>query len=606
LSKPAPDSASTPSPAPLLFLAAVLTPIGAVGYLIYNGEVAGAAPIVTTILIEATLLLPAGAYAFGRIPGWWATRVWFWAWRPDRILLTIATAAAAALAGLTAVLATRTATPWLAYYTHPLWTAAWTAVGGCLAVWLFLGARVQLRRLARDRLLPDETLTARVVRAIRQAEAVDATRTVGVTLDTDRARPTATTRAIHAPHPVRDTYAYAVINRDRLITRDQHRVLNDWTDPNDQWLVLPKSAGAMRALVIAASGSGKTYLLVGLMLCAAAARWAALFIDLKGDPEDADHLVDVARTRPPHSTVTLINGGFRFFDAPNIASLRDRILALFPPATGADRYYAERRQQILGYVLDDNLPNPVTSLDDIERLFTLPDTLPDATRAKRALSNPTKNGTTDGQEVLNEVTNAIRSIRRHICLDTATGWSYASIEDNRELCALRLFPATNPVDKTFAELLLVALRQHMEHRMQARRKDTPLVCIIDEFPQMTAATDDAATTAAQLHETARSANVGLILAGQTVAGFSNDPNTQNRMLTTGTALIVGRSLDPEPVVKLAGTTMHLESSADPEGGLKSSRAQHTYRIHPDDVRHVETGGFWIIADGTTRRFNALA
>ena len=51
--------------------------------------------------------------------------------------------------------------------------------------------------------------------------------------------------------------------------------------------------------------------------------------------------------------------------------------------------------------------------------------------------------------------------------------------------------------------------------------------------------------------------------------------------------------------------MHLESSADPEGGLKSSRAQHTFRIHPEDVRQVEASGFWIIADGTTRRFNTL-
>lgn len=603
---PKPPPPGTPVPvAPLVSLLVLAAPPTLYGYLRYRDEVAGVAPIVSTVLLMAAVGAPIIGHICGRAPLWWTTRVWFWAWKPDRILLGIATAVAAALAAIGLAVAGSHHAPLTFYFQHPLWTATWTATAITGAGWTFLAARHRLRRIARDRLLPDETLTARVVRAIRRAEAVDATRSVGVELDTDRARPTLTAHTTHAPHRVGDTYAYAIINRDRLTTRDQHRILNDWTDPADRWLVIPRSAGALRALVIAASGSGKTYLLFGLMLCAAAARWPALFIDLKGDPDDADRLVDNARARPPHSNAVLLSGGFRFFDAPSTASLRDRILALFPPAVGADRYYQERRQQILGYVLDDNLPNPVTCLEDIEKLFDTPGLLPDPERATRALNNPTKTGGTDGREVLNEVVNAIRSIRRHISLDNDTGWSYATIESSQQLCALRLFPATDPVDKAFAELLLVALRQHMQQRMATRNKDAPLLCVIDEFPQMIGAADDAATIVAMLHETARSANIGLVLAGQTVAGFSNDPNTQTRMLTTGAALIIGRTADPEPVVKLAGTNMQLESSADPEGGLKSARAQHTYRIHPDDVRQVEQGGFWIIADGTTRRFNTL-
>lgn len=604
MSKPLPPGTPVPL-APLFSLVVLAAPPATYGYLRYRDEVDGHAPIVATGLLMAAIAAPIIGHIFGRAPLWWTTRVWFWAWQPDRIVVGIATAIAGALAAIGMLAATAHHAPLTFYYQRPLWAATWTALGITIALWVFLAARDRLRRIARDRLLPDETLTARVVRAIRRAEAVDATRSVGIELDTDRARPNVTAHTTHAPHRVEDTYAYAVINRDRLTTRDHHRILNDWTDRTDRWLVIPRTAGAMRALIIAASGSGKTYLLFGLMLCAAAAKWPALFIDLKGDPDDADRLVENARKRPPHSSAVILDGGFRFFDAPNIASLRDRILALFPPATGADRYYQERRQQILGYVLDDHLPDPVTCLDDIEKLFDTPDLLPDPMRAKRALYNPTKTGGTDGQEVLNEVVNAIRSIGRHISLDNTSGWSYATIEDSKQLCALRLFPATDAVDKAFAELLLVALRQHMQQRMATRSKDTPLVCVIDEFPQMIGAADDAATTVAMLHETARSANIGLILAGQTVAGFSTDPNTQTRMLTTGTALIIGRTADPEPVIKLAGTTMQLESSADPEGGLKSARAQHTYVIQPNDVRQVETGGFWIIADGTTRRFNTL-
>lgn len=602
-----PNGQGSPPLAPIVALIALAAPIAVGAYCMYRNQATGAAPIVSIVLLELAVAAVIFGYVFGGAPLWWTTRVWFWSWRPDRVLLAITTAAIIGAFGIGLIVASRDETPWTFYYRHPAWALTWTAFGGALGTWVFLAARYRLRRLARDRLLPDETLTARVVRAIRRAEAVDATRYVGVDLDTDRARPTITSTTTLAPHPVSNQWAYGVINRDRLVTRDQQRILNDWTDAEDRWLVLPDKAGALRALVIAGSGSGKSFLLFGLMLCAAAARWPALLIDLKGDPDDADRLVENASKRPPHSEAHLIDGGFRFFDAPSISSLRDRILALFPPAgDGGSRYYQTRRERVLSYVLDDELPTPVDSLDDIERLFSTPDLLPDPERAKRALRTPTANGSTDGAEVLNEVINAIRFLRRHISVDqTPHGWTFDTIENTSAVHALRLFPATDPVDKGFAQLLLVCLRQHMQHRMQQRKKDRPFLCVIDEMPQMISDADDAAVVVAMLHETARSANMGLVLAGQGVAGFSNDPNTQSRMLTTGAALIVGRTTDPEPVVRLAGTTMHLESSADPEGGLKSSRAQHTFRIHPEDVRQVEASGFWIIADGTTRRFNTL-
>ena len=605
--KPPPPGGPTIPLAPLTTFALLVLPIAGAIYVILTEQATTGSAITAAVLISLGEIAAITGYIVGRSPLWWTTRVWFWAWQPDRILVGIATAITLAAAGISLIAAARydDTNPTLLYFHTPLWALVWTALGVCIGMWAFLGGRWRLRRLARDRLLPDETLTARVVRAIRRAEAVGATRTIGVELDTARARPTLTANTTLAPHAIGNQYAYGAINRDLLTTRDHQRILTDWTDPTDHWLVLPDKAGTLRALVIAASGSGKSFLLFGLLLCAAAHGWPALFIDNKGDPEDTEKLVNNARKRPPHSHAVILDGGFRLFDTHHVRDLRARILALFPPATGADRYYEERRRQILGYVLDDHLTQPVESIDDIERLFHTPDLLPDPTRAKRALLNPTKAGGTDGDEVLNEVVNAVRAIQRHITTDNTTGWSYATLERGRQLSTLRLFPATDPVDKAFAELLLVALRQHMQNRMETRGKNAPFLCVVDEFPQMIGANDDAAVTVSMLHETARSANMGLVLAGQGVAGFSNDPNTQSRMLTTGAALIVGRSPDPEAIVRLAGTTMHLESSADPEGGLKSSRAQHTYRIHPDEVREVEVGGFWVIVDGTTRRFNTL-
>jgi hypothetical protein len=100
--------------------------------------------------------------------------------------------------------------------------------------------------------------------------------------------------------------------------------------------------------------------------------------------------------------------------------------------------------------------------------------------------------------------------------------------------------------------------------------------------------------------------MGLILAAQSVAGLSRDEISRRRALSSGAALIFGRSKDPEDVVQYAGTIMQMEASGAATGEeLKSGRAQHTFLVPPQDVREAADGAFWIIQAGGIAPFRAL-
>ena len=119
-------------------------------------------------------------------------------------------------------------------------------------------------------------------------------------------------------------------------------------------------------------------------------------------------------------------------------------------------------------------------------------------------------------------------------------------------------------------------------------------------PQLVTALSDPGDTAGSLFETARSAGVGLLLATQSPAGLSNDEVRRRRALTSGAALIFGRTKDPEEVVQYAGTVMQMESSGAATGDeLRSARAQHTFVIPPQDVPTLlEMGAAAVFPPGT--------
>jgi len=166
----------------------------------------------------------------------------------------------------------------------------------------------------------------------------------------------------------------------------------------------------------------------------------------------------------------------------------------------------------------------------------------------------------------------------------------------------------SPVDVTQARLghlLMVDLRHFLATRLRAGDK-SPVLVVVDEFPQLVTAESDPGDAAAALLETARSASAGLILAAQSTAGLSNDDVRRARALASGAALIAGRSKDADPIVYYAGTVIRLETTGSVQGdGLYGGRAQHSYAIPPQDVREAWDGSFWLIQGGAIAPFRTM-
>jgi hypothetical protein len=438
----------------------------------------------------------------------------------------------------------------------------------------------------------------RIESARKRAADAAAARRIGVKLDTTTGRIAGTTAGVlTVPHEVdgRQSFGFMNLATVRLLADRFHdtRSVRDWVDPTGQFLVLPETSSAVRALIVAESGSGKTVLINGLVLCALQSGWPVFVLDAKGDPADAEHLTALART---HGHTAVIADGWDLFNG-TAEQVTAKLMRLMPPADGANQHYLDEIRGCLQAVQD---VEPIRSVADLrERLSTPGPHVRDQFDLTMVNTAVDRNGTTAGMRALHSLLVALRPIERYI---DEHGWSYGNAPADVTMVPL------SPVDDAQAklgDLLMLDLRNFLAARLTARDK-SPVVVIVDEFPQLVTAGQDPGDTAGSLFETARSAGVGLVLATQSPAGLSNDETRRRRALTSGAALIFGRSKDPEDVVKYAGTVLRMEASTQSGGDAQgTARAQHAFVIPPQDVREAADGAFWMVQAGAIAAFRAL-
>jgi hypothetical protein len=451
----------------------------------------------------------------------------------------------------------------------------------------------------RNRRVSDVIRQTRIENARKRAADATAAARMGVHVNPTTGKITGTSRSVvTAPHATPEGEAFAFVTTTTVLTisdrfRDLRQV-RDWIDRTGKLLVLPKSASAVRALVIAESGSGKTVLMNSLVLCALKYGWPVFFLDAKGDPEDAEALAALARAQ---GRTAAVGGGWNLFGGTS-DQVTAKLMRLMPTPDGANQYYLDEIRGVLQAVQDHA---PVRSVADLRARLLDPD---DYVRDKYDLAMVNTKvdragNSTAGERALQALLVALRPLEKWLDED---GWTYAIPTADVTIVPL------SPVDDAQArlgDLLLLDLRNYLATRLAARDK-TPVLVIVDEFPQLVTGTSDPGDTAGSLFETARSAGVGLVLATQSPAGLSNDEIRRRRALTSGAALIFGRSKDPEEVVQYAGTVMQMEASGNATGDeLRSARAQHTFVIPPQDVREASDGAFWMVQGGAIAPFRAL-
>ncbi|MDY7543033.1 MULTISPECIES: hypothetical protein [unclassified Cryobacterium] len=388
---------------------------------------------VLLVLVALPLVVPVLA---GRIAGdGIATRtrfwlVWRWHWLANTIGITLVTA----LVGTEIVLAT----VWVqsgqahAYFAGADWR---TDLAPTLVPWMLLNlfAGVLLLPVAwsiRRRRIADRVRSRRILDVVRQEKietarkrAADSNvaRSIGVLLDRNTGRITGTTRnAVTVPlYLDAGRSAFGVTSRVTVRTLadrfyDARRV-RDWVDPTGTYLVLPGTSSALRALIIAESGSGKSVLITGLVLCALEYGWPVFVIDAKGDPADAADLVAVAES---YGRTAVAGGTWDFFNG-TAEQVTAKLMRLMPAPDGANQHYLDEIRGVLQAVQDYA---PIRSVIDLRERLTDPG--PHA-RDQYDLSMVNKvidrDGTTAGERALQSLLVALRPLERWIGPD---GWSY--------------------------------------------------------------------------------------------------------------------------------------------------------------------------------------
>ncbi|MBX3100756.1 MAG: hypothetical protein KF761_14410 [Salinibacterium sp.] len=450
----------------------------------------------------------------------------------------------------------------------------------------------------RTRRITNVLVQERIESARKRAADAAAAKRIGVKLDITTGRIAGTTAdVLTAPHTVAGRHGFGFTNLAtvRLLADRFHdtRTVRDWVDSSGQFLVLPETSSAARVLIVAESGSGKTVLINDLVLCALESGWPVFVLDAKGDPADAEHLTALART---HGHTAAIADGWDLFNG-TAEQVTAKLMRLMPPADGANQHYLD---EIRGCLQAIQALEPLRSVGDLRERLTNPNPhVRDQFDLMIVNTTIDRNGTTAGARALHSLLVALRPLERYI---DEHGWSYANAPADVTVVPL------SPVDDAQAklgDLLMLDLRNYLAARLLARDK-SPVVVIVDEFPQLVTAGQDPGDTAGSLFETARSAGVGLVLATQSPAGLSNDETRRRRALTSGAALIFGRSKDPEDVVKYAGTVLRMEASTQSGGEAQgTARAQHTFVIPPQDVREAADGAFWMVQAGAIAAFRAL-
>lgn len=572
----------------------------------------GAVFIAVLALIALPLLIPVAANRMlgAALPS--KTRFWI-VWRWQWVINTLGVLLVVAL------LATEVALLWGWFHLEAtqtlLATAGWkrqviTMVWPWLTVNFASGAfllpiawsakRRRIAELVRTRRITDVIRQERIEGARKRAADLTAAKLIGVRLD-GRTGTIAGTRSHPMTVPLAvdgGLQAFGILNRVTVQTfgdrfNDTRRV-RDWLDSTGRRVVLPRTASSVRALVIAESGSGKSVLLNGLVLCALEYGWPVFVIDAKGDPADAESLAGVAAT---YGRTVAVGGTWNLFNGTS-GQVTSKLMRLMPASDGANQHYLDEIRGVLQAVQHDT---PIQTVDDLRERLTRPAQFVrdqyDLAMVNQAVD---RSGATAGSRALQSLLVALRPLERWIGEE---GWSFADPHANVTVVPL------SPVDDAQArlgDLLMLDLRHFLASRLE-RRDKSPVIVMVDEFAQLVTGGQDPGDTAGSLFETARSAGVGLVLATQSPAGVSNDEVRRRRALTSGAALIVGRSKDPEDVVKYAGTAMRMEASGLAGGGdeLGSGRAQHALVIPPQDVREAADGAFWLVQSGAIAPFRAL-
>ena len=375
------------------------------------------------------------------------------------------------------------------------------------------------------------------------------------------------------------------VERRDVITRlrdRRHTGASPWQRGN--LVVLPTEP--QRLILVAGSGHGKTTLIRAQARAALERGWRVVIIDGKGSKTDVTTYLAMAADLGkssrswPEDPFDAWRGGS--------AACVTKAAALLPQ-DGAEIY----RQRVEASLHDIATAGTWSSTAELlQRLGNPADHITDP-EALKALRAPQEYRIRAHESAHAQIRQALRGL--DTTLDGANdprGWAWDD-DSTWDMAVVRVDSGNDQAAVRAASLMLTDLNCYREGRRT--HNDKPLLVILDEasivLDQPTAPDINA------LAEQLRSANIGLIVASQSVVGLGDNAS---RLLDSGATFLVGRLTSTDDLIHRIGTYRVPElahqglNSGLTATGVVAAREQEQFLLDPTRIRRLKPGQ-WAIA-----------
>jgi hypothetical protein len=379
--------------------------------------------------------------------------------------------------------------------------------------------------------------------------------------------------------------------------------LSEWVQQS-QFAVVPKSLRGRGMALVGASGTGKTETIIRMTAVAAQAGRKVFLIDCKGtDPELPGRVVAEYKRHNPSARVGFWPG--QPFDMWRGSSMQvvDRLMGL---SDFDNPYYTDATRTVLSAIVGgaERTGQPIRSSEQLMSLFTpeaIMEMWPKGT-TEHDLGKGYRNKRTD------ELTEDIKGarIRCYQFFKAMAGRMDGDISfEDVDVAVLSSPSLVSAYESQCAVRVLLADWQHYVASRKPRAGED-VTLIIDEF----SAVKNVSALAASAAERVRDVGGQLIVTAQSWEGLGeNDDERQRLVGAMSGGLILHRVVNPDKLCEFGGTTRRTEKSWQMDGygqtGMGTSKMAHAFRVLPDEVRKLQVGEAFVIAEGRSLRVQVL-
>ena len=353
---------------------------------------------------------------------------------------------------------------------------------------------------------------------------------------------------------------------------------------NDEFALFPlNQSSPSHHLIVGATGSGKTTLILNMIKVALNQNWKVVCVDLKGDSRDVPRFLSLAEgnKKVAHFPTQSLD-----FWQGSKDEVTERLISMIPP-NGEPHYLNRNITAVRAVVSRSEFPTPKSVSELITRFRSPKDFISDLNDFK--LLSTKEKSMTVGEQVANDFISYLQPVlmaeeNKHLSFSWNSDWDLALFTlDSFQPSCLRLGTVI---------LNDFSLWMFSESRL---KNITPVLLIIDEASALTQFGTPPVLSA--LLQRARSAQVSLVLASQTYTSFGN---STDEVINSGAIRWLGASSKVDEMIFATGAKSVVEvGHQEIDGkysGVSTAREQRQFIIDPDSVRSLPTF-HWFVSLG---------